>query len=55
MSKRVSSSGAVGVRGLAIVEAVKGPVILLGGFGLLSFTPQKINVISRSCTQSHTE
>lgn len=36
MSKRVWLSSAVGVRGIAIVEATKGLLVLLVGFGLLS-------------------
>ena len=50
MSKWGWLSGAVGVRGIAIIEAVKGLLVLLVGFGLLSFMRQKINVISRSRT-----
>ena len=36
MSKRVWLNGAVGVRGIAIIEAIKGLLVLLVGFGLLS-------------------
>ena len=36
MSKWGWLSGAVGVRGIAIIEAVKGLLVLLVGFGLLS-------------------
>ena len=42
MSKRVWLNGAVGVRGIAIVEAVKGLLVLLVGFGLLSLAHRDV-------------
>ena len=42
MSKRVWLSSAVGVRGIAIVEATKGLLVLLVGFGLLSLVHRDV-------------
>ena len=42
MSKSVWSSGAAGVRGIAIVEATKGLLVLLVGFGLLSLAHRDV-------------
>jgi len=42
MSKRVWLNGAVGVRGIAIVEAAKGLLVLLVGFGLLSLAHRDV-------------
>ena len=42
MSKWVWLNGAVGVRGIAIIEAVKGLLVLLVGFGLLSLVHHDI-------------
>ena len=42
MSKRVWLNGAVGVRGIAIIEAIKGLLVLLVGFGLLSLAHRDV-------------
>lgn len=43
MSKRVWLNGAVGVRGIAIIEAIKGLLVLLVGFGLFSLAHRALN------------
>jgi len=46
MSKRRCLSSAVGVRGIAIIEATKGLLVLLVGFGLLSLAHGDVEQIA---------